>query len=86
MPTTGQALVHVLVLASLRGRHRARTDDRARARRIALVHDWLGPAGRIDRDRALAELARRYLAGHAPADARDLARWAGCRCATPAPA
>src|SRR4029077_20228317 len=26
---------------------------------------------------ALAELARRYLAGHGPADDRDLARWAG---------
>src|SRR6185295_15373612 len=31
----------------------------------------------VDRDRALAELARRYLVGHAPADDRDLARWAG---------
>jgi hypothetical protein len=31
----------------------------------------------VDRDTALAELARRYLAGHAPADERDLARWAG---------
>ena len=31
----------------------------------------------VDRDAALAELARRYLTGHAPADDRDLARWAG---------
>ena len=31
----------------------------------------------VDRDAALAELARRYLVGHAPADDRDLARWAG---------
>ena len=30
-----------------------------------------------DVERALAELARRYLVGHAPADDRDLARWAG---------
>ena len=29
------------------------------------------------RDVALAELARRYLAGHGPAGDRDLARWAG---------
>ncbi|HMJ96361.1 MAG TPA: crosslink repair DNA glycosylase YcaQ family protein, partial [Thermoleophilaceae bacterium] len=28
-------------------------------------------------DTALAELARRYLAGHGPASDRDLARWAG---------
>ena len=31
----------------------------------------------VDRDAALAELARRYLAGHGPAGDRDLARWAG---------
>jgi hypothetical protein len=42
-----------------------------------LVRDWLGPQGPIDRDVALAELARRYLVGHGPADERDLARWAG---------
>ena len=33
--------------------------------------------GRSIATRALAELARRYLAGHAPAEDRDLARWAG---------
>ena len=32
---------------------------------------------RSTRTDALARLARRYLAGHGPADARDLARWAG---------
>ena len=31
----------------------------------------------LPRDIALGELARRYLAGHGPADDRDLARWAG---------
>ena len=51
--------------------------------RYALVSDWLPSASdevaRIaaDRDRALRELAVRYLAGHGPADARDLAKWAG---------
>jgi hypothetical protein len=45
-----------------------------------LVRDWLGgfgPARPIDREHALAELARRYLVGHAPADERDLAKWSG---------
>jgi winged helix DNA-binding protein len=41
------------------------------------VRDWLGESPPVDRDRALAELARRYLTGHGPADDRDLARWAG---------
>jgi hypothetical protein len=43
-----------------------------------LARDWLGPPpARPDRDAALAWLARRYLAGHAPATERDLAKWAG---------
>ena len=32
-----------------------------------LVRDWLGEPQPVDRDAALAELARRYLVGHAPA-------------------
>jgi hypothetical protein len=42
------------------------------------VSDWLGdPPEPLERGDGLALLARRYLAGHGPADARDLARWAG---------
>jgi len=42
-----------------------------------LVRDWLGEQEPVERGKALAELARRYLVGHAPASDRDLARWAG---------
>lgn len=35
------------------------------------------PDDSIDRDAALSDLAVRYLAGHGPADARDLAVWSG---------
>ena len=42
------------------------------------VADWLGEAPEpLERPDALARLARRYLAGHGPADTPDLARWAG---------
>ncbi len=41
------------------------------------TEDWLGKQPRVDRDKALAELARRYLAGFGPATAADLAYWAG---------
>ncbi len=74
--TEGQALVHVLMLSSLRGLS-VRGPMIGDRHAYALVRDWLGEAGPVDRDRALAELARRYLAGHGPASDRDLARWAG---------
>jgi Winged helix DNA-binding domain len=74
--TEGQALVHLLLLASLRGLT-VRGPMVGREHAYVLVRDWLDRPVPIDRDRALAELARRYLAGHGPADDRDLARWAG---------
>lgn len=43
---------------------------------FALASDWLGERPKIERDHALAELARRYLVGHGPADQHDLAKWA----------
>jgi hypothetical protein len=72
----GQAVYHAAFLASLRvgivrgpmaGRHHA----------YVLTRDWLGEPPPVDRQAALRELARRYLAGHGPAGDRDLARWAG---------
>jgi len=76
--TQGQALVHVLMAATLRGRI-VRGPLAGTRHAFVLARDWLGqdatrpPA----RDAALAELARRYLAGHGPAGEHDLARWAG---------
>lgn len=76
VPTAGQALVHLLMLACLRGLA-VRGPMIANEHAYALARDWLGGSGPVDRDHALAELARRYLAGHGPADDRDLAKWAG---------
>ena len=74
--TAGQALVHLLILAALRG-VAVRGPMIGRQHAFVLVRDWLGEPASIDRDRALAELARRYLAGHGPAHERDLAKWSG---------
>ncbi len=78
--TAGQALVQQLALASVRGLV-VRGPMVGAQQAFVLAHDWLGEHARLlrgfTRERALAELARRYLAGHGPADARDLARWAG---------
>jgi hypothetical protein len=74
--TEGQALVHLLFLTTLRGLV-VRGPVVGGEQAFVLVRDWLDPARPVDRDAALAELARRYLVGHGPADDRDLARWAG---------
>jgi winged helix DNA-binding protein len=76
VPTEGQALIHLLFLASLRG-VAVRGPMVGKQHAYVRLDDWIDPARPVDRDRALAELARRYLVGHAPADDRDLARWAG---------
>lgn len=49
--------------------------NRGRQPTVALLDEW-APTGR-EPDDPLAELAVRYLAGHGPAGARDLAWWAG---------
>ena len=77
----GQALPHLLGLAARRGLAvlgPVREGEHA----FALPRDWLGaaPARPLEGDAraaALAELARRYLGGHGPAAAADLATWAG---------
>jgi Winged helix DNA-binding domain len=78
VPTAGQALLHLLFLACLRG-IALRGPLIGKQQAYALARDWVGPPPPpgAHRDRSLAELARRYLAGHAPASDRDLAKWAG---------
>jgi hypothetical protein len=79
--TAGQATPHLLGLAARRGvavLGPVRDGERA----FALARDWLGappalPLAGERREAALAELARRYLAGHGPATPADLAGWAG---------
>ena len=75
VPTARQALVHILYRATLDGLI-VRGPMVGSEHAFVLRADWLGARQRVDRDRALAELARRYLVGHGPADDRDLAKWA----------
>jgi hypothetical protein len=79
--TEGQAMPHLLRRAVLRGTA-VLGPMRGAQQTVALARDWLGSAPPAslagpERDAALAELARRYLAGHGPANERDLAYWAG---------
>jgi hypothetical protein len=66
--TAGQAMPHLLAQAARRG---------AIVRGAGGAFMRCEPAARVDRDAALAELARRWLVAHGPATDRDLAAWAG---------
>jgi hypothetical protein len=74
--TDGQAMIHLLFLAALRG-VAVRGPMIGKQHAYVLVRDWLDESRPVDRERALAELTRRYLVGHQPATDRDLAKWAG---------
>jgi hypothetical protein len=82
LATDDGAALHMMMLASLRG-VAVRGPMIGAQHAYVAVRDWLGPPpdrfddDAFDRDRALAELARRYLVGHGPASDRDLAKWAG---------
>ena len=75
VPLAGQAMVHILFRATLDGLI-LRGPMVGREHAFVLAADWLGERPKRDRDRALAELAHRYLVGHGPASDRDLAKWA----------
>jgi hypothetical protein len=72
----GQALVYLLFQAAYRG-ILVRGPIEGRQHLFVRTADWLGSRPAVDRDKALAELARRYLAGFGPATDADLAYWAG---------
>ncbi len=75
--TAGQALVHLLMAASLAG-HIVRGPVLGGEQAFVSTDSWLGPRpATLDRAEALSRLGARYLAGHGPGDAADLARWSG---------
>ena len=77
LPVEGQAFIHQIFLASYRG-HVVRGPMIGKQHAFVLARDWLGGEPEpVDRDVALGELARRYLAGHGPATDADLACWTG---------
>jgi hypothetical protein len=76
IPNLEHSMVHLIFGASIRGRI-VRGPMIGRQHAFVRVADWLPSWTPPPRDAALAELARRYLAGHGPARDTDLARWAG---------
>jgi len=74
----GQAPAHLLAYAAQRGVICRAPPAAGREPTYVLLEDWLGAAPvALALDAALARLARRYIAGHGPATAEDLAAWSG---------
>jgi hypothetical protein len=73
----GQAPAHLVAYAAMRGlvcRGPELDGDEAS---YVLLDEWVGGGRVLEPEDALAELARRYLAGHGPAAPEDLAGWSG---------
>lgn len=76
IPASGQRLGHLLLHAELDAVV-VSGPRRGRQFTYALLDDRAPDARRLDRDAALAELARRYFTGHGPAQVQDFAWWSG---------
>jgi hypothetical protein len=76
----GQAVPHLLWRSAVEGDPKLGRvcfgPDRGAKPTWVRLDDWIGPGTGPDGDPA-AELARRYLAGHAPAGPEDFASWSG---------
>jgi hypothetical protein len=72
----GQRGYHIIGHLALRGAicFAARQD---RQQTFALFDEWVADSKRLDRDEALAELARRYFFSHGPATLQDFVWWTG---------
>ena len=76
----GQAPAHLVGYAALTGLVCRGPDLDGDEASYVLLEEWVGPVKQtrtLGGDDALAELARRYLGGHGPADPEDLAAWSG---------
>ena len=73
----GQAPAHLVGYAALSGLICRGPDLDGDEASYVLLEDWAGNGRTLEGHDALAELARRYLAGHGPAAPEDLAAWSG---------
>lgn len=74
---TGQAGVHLICYAAMRGLVCRGPDLADDAPTYVLLRDWVGTQPDGDHDAALCELARRHVSGYGPSTAKDFAAWSG---------
>lgn len=68
--------LHILLWLALKGRL-CFAGRNGKQQTFALLDEWIPKSRQMDRDTALAELARRYFTSHGPATLRDFMWWAG---------
>ena len=77
----GQALIHLIAQAALQGIICLGPDRHDGKSTYVLLDNWVEKDSpkveKQPREKALAELARRYLAGFGPSDVKDFAAWSG---------
>ena len=76
IPLVGQARPHLLSLAALQGVI-CFGPNRGRDATYVLLADWIDSGPALPREKALAELAHRYLSAYAPATPEDFTAWSG---------
>jgi len=74
--TAGQRGIHILARLAQEGLI-CIGPRQGKQHTFVLLDAWLPPARERTRDEALAELARRYFAGHGPATLKDYTWWSG---------
>ena len=74
--TAGSRGLHVLLWLAMEGTI-CLAGRQGKQHTFALLDEWIPASKPLDRDAALAELARRYFTSHGPATQRDLMWWAG---------
>ena len=72
-----QAPIHLIAFAAMQGIVCLGPDRGDGDPTYVLLDDWVAPAPSLSRERALAELARRYFSAYGPATIEDLAAWSG---------
>jgi hypothetical protein len=78
IPTTGQRGIHILQWLALQGLICFGPREEKKPT-FVLLDEWVPKTPELERDQALAELARRYFTGHGPATLRDFVWWSGLK-------
>lgn len=76
IPAAGQRGLHILWWLAQEGLICFGTRE-GKQQTFVLLDEWVPGARRLEREEALARLARRYFTGHGPATAQDFTWWSG---------